>query len=122
MKSVIYNDVLAAVANIAGHPPDARANALARLFEQVRKAEAYTKRNFCAHPVFGDGTLVSAALHQGKRGDTSFQSESGLEAWVLVLTGLLEQMRQPEAQLMQRVTVGSNSSRSRKMSSPQSTQ
>jgi hypothetical protein len=113
VKSVVYNDVLAAVAYVASHPKDARETALSSLFEQVRQAEAYTERYHCAHPVFGDGTLVSAALRHGKRGDTSFYSEAGLEAWLLVLTGLRDQMRQPDAQLMQRVTVGSNSSRLR---------
>jgi len=122
VRPVVYNDVLATVAYIASHQPHARAGALARLFDQVRNAEVYAKRYRCAHPVFGDGTLANAALRHEKRGDTSFQSESGLESWILVLTGLLDQMRQPEAQLMQRVTEGSNSSRSRKMSSPQSTQ
>ena len=122
MKPVIYNDVLAAVSAISDLPPQRRRSAIARLLDEAERADAYRVTHRAAHPVFGDGSLMAAALRLERRGDASFQTRNGLHAWLCVLNALSERLDQPEAQLMQRVAVGSSSSRLTAISSPQSSQ
>ena len=122
MKPVIYNDVLAAVSAVSDLPPERRKLAITRLLDEAERADAYRITHSAAHPVFGDGSLLTAALRLERRGTTSFQTRDGLQAWLCVLNALLERLDQPEAQLMQRVAVGSSSSRLTAISSPQSSQ
>lgn len=95
MRPVIYNDVLAAVSYVATYPPDRRKIAARALFEEARQAAMHAARFQSAHPLFGDGTLVSAALRHRRCGDTSFQTERGLSAWAAVIEVLRDQMRHP---------------------------
>lgn len=122
MRPVLYNDVLAAVSLVAACPPDRRKAATLALFEEARQAAIHAARFQSAHPVFGDGTLVAAALRHGKRGDTSFQTECGLSAWAVVIEALRDHARHPDAQLTHRLTDGSNSRRFAEIASPQSSQ
>lgn len=122
MKPVLYNDVLAAVSYLSGVAPVSRKAALDRLMMEVDWAEGYAQTYNAAHPVFGDGTLMAAAMRYGVRGSTCFQSVDSLSVWISVLTALKNRLAQPEAQLMQRVAVGSNSSRLSAIASSHSSQ
>lgn len=122
MKPVIYNDVLAAVSAVSCAAPECRASAAAALIRDANRAERYRRAHCAAHPVFGDGSLMAAAVRYGRGGDVSFQTVDGLSEWICVLTALRAQVDQPDAQLMQRHAVGSSSSLFRAMSSPQSSQ
>jgi len=122
MMPVIYNDVLAAVAVVSAVPPVLRHKTMARLLHEAALAEAYRRTQNAAHPIYGDGSLLTSAQRHAGKGDTSFQTRHALGAWVCVLSALMERLDQPEAQLMQRVAVGSSSSRLAAMSSPQSSQ
>lgn len=88
MKPLIYNDVLAAVSVVAGVAPEARASLAADLIRQADLADAYRQAHCAAHPVFGDGSLMTAALRFGHRGPASFQCRRGLAAWIAVLSAL----------------------------------
>ena len=88
MSPVIYNDVLAAVSVVAGHPPECRATVATALIREADLADAYRQAQGAAHPVFGDGSLVTAALRHGRRGAVSFQCPCGLAAWIAVLEAL----------------------------------
>ncbi|MCL3883721.1 hypothetical protein [Marivita sp. GX14005] len=122
MRPVIYNDVLAAVSFAASIPPDGRKAAIARIIADAEAAARYRMRSGAAHPVFGDGCLMAAALRHGRRGSTSFACPDALDAWLCVLGALRARLDQPEAQEMQRVTAGSSASRAGVISSPQSSQ
>lgn len=88
MRPVIYNDVLAAVAVAAAAPPDQHGPIIASLIREADLAEVYRRRYQSAHPVFGDGSLMTAALRHQTRGPTSFQCAEGLAAWIAVLKAL----------------------------------
>ena len=97
MTPVIYNDVLAAVSLVAAAPPERQANVAAELIREADLAEAYRLRYRAAHPVFGDGSLIAAALRHDRRGSCSFQSLEGLSAWLCVLNVLLAQLPSDQA-------------------------
>lgn len=122
MIPVIYNDVLAAVSVVAAAPPSRRRAVMAGLIETAEIAARYRGLHHAAHPVYGDGSLMAAALRHARHGDTSFQTRDGLAAWHCVLTALLERRDQPDAQPMQRREVGSTSSRLTAISSPHASQ
>ncbi|WP_439124315.1 DUF7742 family protein [Marivita sp.] len=122
MKPLIYNDVLAAVAVVSAVPHAQRPAKMARLLDEAIEAESYRLKHHAAHPIFGDGSLLASAQKYDVKGSTSFQTRDALGAWVCVLSALLNRLDQPEAQPMQRVAVGSSSSRLRAISSPQSSQ
>jgi hypothetical protein len=119
---VIYNDVLAAVSVVASVAPSRRHAIMVGLIADAERAACYRSAHHAAHPVYGDGSLMAAALRHDRHGDTSFQTQDGLQAWLCVLSALLERQSQPEAQLIQRRVEGSNSSRLMAISSPQSSQ
>ncbi|WP_299792351.1 hypothetical protein [uncultured Marivita sp.] len=119
---VIYNDVLAAVSVVASVVPSRRHAVMVGLIADAERAARYRATHHAAHPVYGDGSLMAAALQYDRHGHISFQTQVGLEAWLCVLSALLERQSQPEAQLMQRRAEGSNSSRLTAMSSPHSSQ
>lgn len=120
MKPLIYNDILAAVACVSG-----REDALSAARDVLCDAECadrYRRSHGRAHPVLGDGSLMAAALRHQRHGDTSFASAQGRSAWIAVLEAVQAHLDQPEAQPIQRVAAGSNSSRFGAISSPQSSQ
>lgn len=88
MKPVHINDVLAAVSYLTSVPVTAREHALNGLLQDVDFADEYTRSHNSAHPVFGDGSLIAAALRHGRRGPTSFQTDDSLSVWIDVLTSL----------------------------------
>ncbi|MFA8385261.1 MAG: hypothetical protein ACEPO2_06520 [Pelagibaca sp.] len=97
MTPVIYNDVLAAVSVVAAAPPDRQASVMAELIREADLAEMYRLSYRAAHPVFGDGSLIAAALRHDRRGSCSFQSREGLTAWLCVLSALLARLQGAEA-------------------------
>lgn len=120
MKPLIYNDILAAASCVSG--ADDPAAIMRGLIREAETAERHQRVSGRAHPVFGDGSLMAAALRHGRHGDARFASRQGRAAWTAALAALQLHLPQPDAQPMQRVTVGSNSSRFCAISSPQSSQ
>ena len=86
MKPLIYNDILAAAACVSGMGDPMPA--VRRLLREADLAQSYVQRHHAAHPVFGDGSLMAAALRHGRHGDVSFATHRGRAAWVAVLTAL----------------------------------
>lgn len=62
MRPLLPGDLDCAVAVVMAQPPETRARVAARLLEQADLADRYRKRLGRAHPVFGTGSLMSAAL------------------------------------------------------------
>lgn len=78
--------MLAAVGYASGleHP----ARALHRLLCEADQAERHVALYHAAHPVFGDGSLMAAALRHQRHGDARFASAQGRAAWIAVLTAV----------------------------------
>ncbi|KPP95902.1 MAG: hypothetical protein HLUCCA05_04310 [Roseibaca calidilacus] len=53
---------------------------LARMLDHATRADQHRRRHGCAHPVYGNGTLMSAALRQAAMppaGDRQFLAAQG---------------------------------------------
>lgn len=88
MTPVIYNDVLAVVSVLSAAPPERHAEMIMALIREADQAELYRRRYRSAHPVFGDGSLMGAALRHKQRGPVSFGCAEDLTAWIVVLEAL----------------------------------
>ncbi|ATI41646.1 hypothetical protein CBW24_06290 [Pacificitalea manganoxidans] len=64
MRSVLIGDLLAAAEVLAAVPEPARADRLARLLRGAALAERHRQRTGRAHPRYGDGSLMAAAMKQ----------------------------------------------------------
>ncbi len=62
MRRVLYGDVRAAARALLAVPQEARGPLLTRLFAEADAADAHRLATGQAHPLFGTGSLMSAAL------------------------------------------------------------
>ena len=62
MRPLSPGDLDCAVAVVMAQPPHVRAEVAARLLAQADLADRYRKRLGRAHPLYGTGSLMSAAL------------------------------------------------------------
>ena len=62
MRRVLYGDVRAAARALLAVPQEARPGLLVRLFAEAEAADAHRLATGRAHPLFGTGSLMSAAL------------------------------------------------------------
>lgn len=62
MRRVLYGDVRAAARALLAVPEDARGRLLTRLFCEAEAADAHRLQTGRAHPRYGTGSLMSAAL------------------------------------------------------------
>jgi hypothetical protein len=88
MRPLLPGDLDCAVAVVMAQPPEARAGVAAELLAQADLADRFRKRLGRAHPVYGTGSLMSAALGwpdapRGRVHDTSYCA-----ALIVVLTAV----------------------------------
>lgn len=62
MRRVLYGDVSAAARALLTAPPGARDRLLARMLTEADAAEVYRRDTGRVHPLWGTGSLMSAAL------------------------------------------------------------
>jgi hypothetical protein len=62
MRPVGLGDLVAAAGALAAVPPARRGALMVRLLAQAQAADAFRRREGRMHPVFGNGTLMAAAL------------------------------------------------------------
>ena len=62
MRRVLYGDVTAAARALLAAPPETRDRLLVRLFAEAEAADAHRRATGRAHPLYGTGSLMSAAL------------------------------------------------------------
>lgn len=62
MRRVLYGDVRAAARALLAVPEEARERLLTRLFAEAEAADAHRLETGRAHPHYGTGSLMSAAL------------------------------------------------------------
>jgi len=61
MRRVLHGDVVAAARVLLAAPPPGRARLLARMLKEAEAADAHRRRTGRAHPLWGTGSLMSAA-------------------------------------------------------------
>lgn len=88
MRPLLPGDLDCAVAVVMAHPPESRAGVAQRLLFQADVADRYRKRLGRAHPDYGSGSLMSAALSWplGARGRV--YDASYCAALIVVLTAV----------------------------------
>ncbi|WP_341213569.1 hypothetical protein [uncultured Limimaricola sp.] len=67
MRPILPGCLDRAMAALLAVPPGARPALAARLVTEARTADAWRKRQGRAHPLWGDGSLMSAALRHPAR-------------------------------------------------------
>ncbi|MGR3630550.1 MAG: DUF7742 family protein [Limimaricola soesokkakensis] len=67
MRPILPGCLDRAVAALLAAPPEGRAGLALRIVSEARAADAWRKRRGRAHPLWGDGSLMSAALRHPAR-------------------------------------------------------
>lgn len=62
MRPILHGDVVAAARVLFAAPPGRRAGLMRALLDRAGWADAYRRHAGRAHPFWGDGSLMSAAL------------------------------------------------------------
>jgi hypothetical protein len=88
VRPLLPGDLDCAVAVVMGQPPEARAGVAALLLAQADLADRYRKRLGRAHPAFGTGSLMSAALNWPEGPRRRVYDASYCAALIVVLTAV----------------------------------
>jgi len=64
VRQVLHADVVAAARVLLSETDEGRAGLLARMLDEAHWADLYRKRTGRAHPIWGDGSLMTAALRR----------------------------------------------------------
>lgn len=67
MRPVLHGDVVAAACALLAVPDQARAGLIRKLIAQAELADRHRLRTGRAHPVWGTGSLMSAAMARPRR-------------------------------------------------------
>lgn len=65
MRSVLHSDLIAAARLLRSRPSEMRSWVLARLIAESTLADAWLRRTGALHPIWGDGSLATAAFRRG---------------------------------------------------------
>lgn len=120
MRRTLHGDVISAARVLVGVPPERRRWVLERLFREAEHASRFVQQNARMHPIYGDGSLLAAALRRCPASEPWLDNADYCSCLVLVFEAHCSKSFQPRAQETQTGTVGSNSSRAKAISSPQS--
>ena len=88
MRPILPGDLDCAVAVVLAQPPARRAAVAAHLLAQADIADRYRKRFGRAHPAFGTGSLMSAALGWPDRPPQRVYDAAYCAGLIVVLTAL----------------------------------
>lgn len=64
MREPLHGDAVSVARVLLGARPDRRPWVLARLIREAELAHRHFRRLGCAHPLWGDGSLMTAALRR----------------------------------------------------------
>lgn len=92
MRPVQLADIEAAALVLLASAPDARSALAARICTEANIADCYRKRLKRAHPLFGTGTLMSAARRHGRVVRAPACSQTYLECIRLLADCLLKSL------------------------------
>lgn len=120
VQAVLIDDALNAAAAIAGHAPARRRWILRRMLAEAAAADRHRRGTGRCHPIWGDGSLMTAARRRKQRVGRSLADPAFRAALLDVIEGV--GTTYPDAQETHIGCVGSASSRPGAISSPQSVQ
>ncbi|MEL7459763.1 MAG: hypothetical protein AAFX45_13825 [Pseudomonadota bacterium] len=66
MGAASHGDLITVARLLRSKPLQMRSWVLARVFDEARAASQWVSKTNTCHPVWGDGTLMSAALRRGQ--------------------------------------------------------
>ena len=90
MRTVTHGDIVAAACLARGIAEDGRCAFILRLLDQAHSADKYRKRTGCAHPLWGDGTLMAVARkNRTAQSEPFFSDVDYLETIATVIETLL---------------------------------
>lgn len=119
MRPLLPGDIVAA-ARVLMSCADAERDGRARqLLHEADAADRLRKDTGRAHALWGNGTLMAAALRHDPPPEPGLDDPDYLDCLIRVLLAVRARC-QPDAQAMQRVAVGSRSRRPSAIASPQS--
>lgn len=94
MRTITQGDVSVAARAIRGLPPDVQRHAISLLLEAAHAADIFRKRFGRAHPLWGNGSLMAAAMVAGGGRQDPFASDlPHLEAMAAVIEAILDWRR-----------------------------
>ncbi len=96
MRTITHGDVTAAARAVRGLSRDAQRQAILSLVEKAHAADRYRRRFGRLHPLWGNGSLMAAALGAGAAPGEPFLADTDhLEAMAAVVEALLDRRRGP---------------------------
>ena len=119
MRAAGHGDVLAAARVLCRTLPSRRDWVLRRIIREADLAQGRVRRGLPGHPLWGDGSLMSAALRRRPEAAPTLQDKGYCLALALVYRVLAARAGQPELQPTQVAAAGSRLSLRAGISSPQ---
>lgn len=93
MRPVLHGDVVSAARVLLAAGPDRRANLLARMLSEADAADAHRLRTGKAHPVWGTGSLMSAALTRARAKEPYLDDPDYAGCFAMVFDALVARAR-----------------------------
>ena len=88
MRRVLMGDVIAAARAMAAAPPARRGWVLDRICREATRAEAHRQLTGRMHPIWGDGSLMAAALRRPCRPEPGLEDDDYRLAMIEVLEAI----------------------------------
>ncbi len=89
MRAILHGDVTAAARVLLLRPPEARPRFIRRLLSEADGADRYRKRTGRAHPHWGNGCLMAAALKYEAAPEPFLSDRDYAECMVIVLEAII---------------------------------
>jgi hypothetical protein len=90
MRPVLHGDVSNAARALLNVPPDLRKGLCARLIREAEQADDHVRRTGRLHPLFGNGSLMSAARKRVLADEPVFDDVDFCKCYQMVLGRLIE--------------------------------
>lgn len=89
MRPLVHGDVTTAARVLLAAPSVCRRALAARLLREAASADTYRRRSGRAHPFWGNGTLMSAAMAHGPAPEPPLDDRDYLSCLGLVIDALM---------------------------------
>ena len=90
MRPVLHGDVVTAARALYARPPGQRTALAARLIEEADRADSFRRTSGRRHPVWGDGTLLSAAARCDLAPEPFLDEADYCDCMMIVFEALME--------------------------------
>lgn len=89
MRPLLHGDISSAARALLHAPPSSRRRLCARMIHEAEQADRYFRRNGRVHPVWGNGSLMSAARKRTLADEPGFDNVEYCRCLTMVLRGLI---------------------------------